>query len=237
VSEVPSRHALLLLLCLVLVASAAWLTPPAPAADPAKLVLVLDSSGSMKDKVGGQAKISIAKASLRSVIKKLPADAPVGLRVYGATIFDRKTRGACTDSQLVVPIGTGNRSQLTSEIATYKPYGETPISYSLEQAAKDLGSTGQRTILLVSDGEETCDADPCATAAAIAKAGVDVKIDVVGLAVAGKTRKQLQCVARRGNGTYYDADSREDLENSLDKLATRAGRYAASGSVPRPGAS
>lgn len=221
----PSCRRLLLLCCALLVAVTGGLVPlPASAAEPAKLVLVLDSSGSMKTKVGGESKISIAKASLRSVVATLPADAPVGLRVYGATVFDRSDEGACTDSQLVVPIGTGNRSQLSEEIARYKPYGETPISYSLRQAARDLGSEGRRTILLVSDGEETCAADPCATAAAIAKAGVDVKIDVVGLAVAGRTRSQLQCVASRGNGTYYDADSREDLEDSLDKLSTRAFR-------------
>ena len=209
---------------LLLVATACWPAPTASAAEPARLVMVLDSSGSMEEKVGGSTKIAIAKDSLRAVVRKLPADAPVGLRVYGATVFDRDDEGACTDSQLVVPIGTGNRAALTDEIAQYEPYGETPISYSLQQAADDLGAEGKRTILLVSDGEETCDADPCATAAKIADAGVDVKIDVVGLAVSGATRSQLQCVARRGNGTYYDADSRDDLENSLDKLATRAFR-------------
>ena len=195
---------------------------PASAATDSKLVLVLDSSGSMKEEVGGQSKISIAKASLRTVIGKLPADAPVGLRVYGATVFDKQDKGACTDSQLVVPIGTDNRAAMRTEIARYKPYGETPISYSLIQAAKDLGQDGKRSILLVSDGEETCNADPCKTAAAITKNNIKVKIDVVGLAVSGQVRSKLQCIAEKGNGSYYDADSRDDLEDSLDKLATRA---------------
>lgn len=225
---VPVRAArrLLALCSALLVVGASWVAPlPGHAAEPAKLVLVLDSSGSMKAEVNGHSKISIAKSSLRTVVTKLPADAAVGLRVYGATVFDRSDKGACTDSQLVVPIGTGNRDRLQTEIRRYKPYGETPISYSLRKAAEDLGSgEGKRTILLVSDGEETCHADPCATAAAIAKNDIDVKIDVVGLAVGGSVRSQLQCVARRGNGTYYDADSQADLEDSLDKLATRAFR-------------
>ncbi len=198
--------------------------PRAEAADAAKLVLVLDSSGSMKQRVGGDRKIDIAKKALRSVIGRLPGHAQVGLRVYGATVENRRDRGACTDSQLVVPIGTGNRSALRDEIAHYRPYGETPISYSLRQAADDLGQTGRRTVVLVSDGEETCDADPCRTAASLAGRGITLKFDVIGLRVSGAARDQLRCIADRGHGTYYDADNAAQIENSLDKLATRAFR-------------
>lgn len=197
---------------------------PAYAAPEPQLVLVLDSSGSMKERVGGAAKIAIAKSALTTVVDKLPPAALVGLRVYGATVFDKSDRGACTDSQLVVPIGNQNRDALRAEIKKYKPYGETPISHSLKEAAKDLGGEGRRTILLVSDGEETCDVDPCATAEALAEQGIDLKIDVIGLGVRGQARNQLRCIADRGNGTYYDADSREEIEESLDKLATRAFR-------------
>lgn len=209
-----------------LVLTGLGLTVPvtAHAASSGKLVLVLDSSGSMKERVGGDRKIDIAKSALNSVVAKLPAQAEVGLRVYGATIFSRSRPGACTDSQLVVPIGTDNRAALRAQIATYKPYGETPISYSLKQAARDVGPTGQRTIVLVSDGEETCDVDPCVTAASIAKSGIHLKIDVIGLRVTAKARSQLQCVADKGHGTYYDADDQQSIEDSLDKLATRAFR-------------
>ncbi|WP_445257125.1 VWA domain-containing protein [Nocardioides aurantiacus] len=221
----PGRRALLVSLCGLLVALGTWSVPgPAVAATDDQLVLVLDSSGSMAERVGGRRKIDIAKRALSGVVGGLPDEARVGLRVYGAEVFERTDPGACTDSQLVVPIGTDNRSELRDAVAGYEPFGETPISYSLRQAAKDLGPEGKRTVLLVSDGEETCDADPCATAAALARADVEVKIDVVGLAVSGRTRDQLRCVAERGNGTYYDADSADDLTASLDKLATRAFR-------------
>ena len=146
------------------------------------------------------------------------------MRVYGATVFDRSDKGACQDTQLVVPIGSDNRDELTSEIKKYKPYGETPIAYSLKQAAKDLGSKGQRTIVLVSDGEETCVPDPCPIAKQLAAQGIDLKIDVVGFAVKGKAESQLKCVAEEGNGTYYSADDTEELEESLSTLSTRAFR-------------
>jgi Ca-activated chloride channel family protein len=214
------------LLAAVLLGAAAvvGITDVAPAATNGKLVLVLDSSGSMKEQVGGASKIAIAKKALDKVVDRLPADAPVGLRVYGATVFKHSDPGACTDSQLVVPISTGNRDALHHQIAKYRPYGETPISYSLKQAAQDLGGSGKRTVLLVSDGEETCDVDPCVTAANLAKQGIDLKFDVIGLRVSGEARRQLTCIAERGNGTYYDADNEQQIEDTLDKLATRAFR-------------
>jgi Ca-activated chloride channel family protein len=216
---------------LALIAAVLLAGPISPAqADPepgdnGKLVLVLDSSGSMKEPAGdGQTKIVAARTALTRVVNKLPASAQVGLRVYGATVFKRSQPGACTDTQLTVPIGTDNRPQLRTAIAKYKPYGETPIAYSLQQAAKDLGPTGQRTIVLVSDGEATCAPEPCEVAKSIAQQGIDLKIDVVGFRVSAKARRQLQCVAREGRGDYYDADSTTDLEAGLDRLSTRAFR-------------
>jgi Ca-activated chloride channel family protein len=224
------RPAVWALLAITLTAVLAGLTTGSALADPepgdtGKLVMVLDSSGSMKEPAGdGKTKIVAARTALTQVVGKLPETAQVGLRVYGATVFKKGQPGACTDTQLTVPIGTGNRPQLQTAIAKYKPYGETPIGYALQQAAKDLGPTGQRTIVLVSDGEATCAPDPCEVARSIAKQGIDLKIDVVGFRVTGKARTDLQCIAREGRGDYYDADSTIDLEAGLGRLSTRAFR-------------
>jgi Ca-activated chloride channel homolog len=197
----------------------------ADGADPGKLVLVLDSSGSMKEPAGGaETKIAAARTALRSVVADLPDDQPVGLRVYGARVFDRSDAGACTDSQLEVPVATDNRQQLLSAVGSYKPYGETPIGYALQQAGKDLGDTGKRSIVLVSDGEPTCDPDPCQVARQLARSGIDLKIDVVGLDVNSSARRALQCIANAGRGTYYDVSDSREFAASLQKVATRAAR-------------
>lgn len=208
---------------------AAGLAVPAQAAEDSgkesgKLMLVLDSSGSMKEKVGGTTKIAAAKDALGTVIDQLPTEQEVGLRVYGAKVFSAKDKGACTDSQRVVDLGTDNRSDLKSAVAKYKPYGETPIGYALQQAGKDLGADGQRTIVLVSDGEPTCVPDPCKVAKDLSKDGISLRIDVVGLDVSGKARDQLKCVAKAGNGTYYDAKDAKSLVDSLEVTSTRASR-------------
>lgn len=208
-----------------LVAASATTTPASEDGGEGKLMLVLDSSGSMKEPAaGGKSKIAVAKTALHNVVGDLPDSSQVGMRVYGATVFKKSDRGACTDSQRVVDIGPVDKPALNREIDKYKPYGETPIAYSLKQAVKDLGDEGKRSILLVSDGEETCGSDPCLVARDIAGNGIDLKIDVVGLDVDNPTRNQLKCIADAGHGKYYDADDAVDLEASLGKLSTRAFR-------------
>ena len=198
-----------------------------------RLELVLDASGSMAEEAQGGTRIDIAKESLNQVIEQLPENAPVGLRVYGATIDTGP--GSCEDSQQVVEIGTGNRDDLRSAVASYTPLGETPIAYALQEAAKDLGSEGQRTIVLVSDGEPTCEPDPCVVAADLAAQGIDLKIDVVGLSVDAATRDKLRCIAENGNGTYYDADDAETLTQSLTQMSTRAFRPFEVSGIPVAG--
>ena len=225
-----SRHLTVrTVLAVIALSTLAGVAPASPAvAAPAeeetgRMQLVLDSSGSMSEPAaGGQSKIQAAKAALNTVVDGLPEEAQVGLRVYGATVFSRSDPGACTDSQEVVAPGTDNRDELRDAIASYKPYGETPIAHALREAGKDLGSEGHRTIVLVSDGEATCPPSPCVVARQLAQDGIDLRIDVVGLDVSGQAREQLACIADAGRGQYYDADDADDLVRALDRLSTRA---------------
>ncbi|NPC95259.1 VWA domain-containing protein [Nocardioides sp. zg-DK7169] len=205
---------------------AAQAPAPAPSAEGdgyGRMMLVLDASGSMAEAAGGgQTKIAAARKALTTVVGGLPEEAEVGLRVFGATVFSRTDAGSCTDSQVVVEPGTGNRDELSAAIGDYEPYGETPIPHALKEAAKDLGNEGTRSIVLVSDGESTCDPDPCTVAGELQANGIDLQIDVVGLSVSGAARSQLQCIADKGNGTYYDADSAADIESRLIRVASRA---------------
>lgn len=197
------------------------------AEDPGRMVLVLDSSGSMAEPAsGGGTKIEAAKAALDEVVEQLPDDAEVGARVFGATVFERTDRGACQDTQQVVPVGPLDRAALGEAVAAYEPYGETPIGNALKGAARDLGSgegdgSEPRTIVLLSDGEPTCAPDPCKVARDLDRQGIDLTINVVGLDVSGRARDVLRCVAEATDGDYYDASSADDLVNSLVKVSVR----------------
>lgn len=194
-----------------------------PGEPPTSTMLVLDASGSMAEPVGGgSTKIAAAKRALSDVVDSLPDDAVVGMRVFGAEVFSRDEPGACTDSQQVVAPDVDNREDLLAEIERYRPYGETPIGYALRQAARDLDPTSSRSIVLVSDGVATCDPDPCEVARDLARDGVDLRVDVVGLAVDTAARTQLRCIAAAAGGSYYDADSAEEITALLSTVTERA---------------
>ncbi|WP_274914650.1 vWA domain-containing protein [Streptomyces sp. WZ-12] len=215
--------ALLALTAAVLPASAA---PRAtPAADGSGLVMVLDSSRAMAGSDGaGGTLIAAARKAVGGVADALPEGYPTGLRVYGAD----EPKG-CDDTRLAQPVGPLDRGGLTRAVAGLTPKGDAPIGLSLTKAAQDLpkaaaGAPGKRTILLISDGQSACQTPPpCQVAAQLASSGADLHIDVVGLHPAAKDRPQLQCIAKSGNGQYYDAPDAASLSHQVQ----RAGQLAA----------
>ena len=187
------------------------------------VILVLDGSGSMKESSGGgETRMEAAKRSLGKVVDGLPAESSVGLRVYGSTIEDGPD--SCKDSTLLVPVRKVDKSALKAGIEKLKPLGNTPISYSLKQAVKDLPKDGPRSIVLVTDGEENCGGNPCKVARDLKRQGTDLVVDVVGLQVDAKARNQLTCIASAGGGTYYDVEKVEELPFSLERASIRGAR-------------
>ncbi|GAA1180790.1 hypothetical protein GCM10009584_23510 [Ornithinimicrobium humiphilum] len=217
-----ATSAALLLAPGVVAASAA----PAEQAEDAELLLMLDASFSMADPdAQGEPKIDSARAALHEMIDGLDPSQSVGLRVFGGGVDRSQPKEAkCSDSELVVPIGAGNASALSDAVDDYAPLGETPIAYALQQAAGDLSDSGDRTIVLVSDGLATCDPDPCEIARQLRADGLDLVVHTVGLGADDRTRSQLQCIAAAGGGDYFDATDSETLTTALVRLSTRAFR-------------
>jgi Ca-activated chloride channel family protein len=185
------------------------------------LVMVLDSSGSMADDDGsGRTRMESARGAVSTVVDGLPDGYPTGLRVYGA---DRPK--GCTDTRLVRPVRALDREALKRAVNGVQPKGDTPIGLSLQRAAEDLprasgGAVGQRTVLLISDGEDNCGApQPCEVAKQLGRNGVDLRIDAIGFQVKGAARKQLECIAEAGNGRYYDAPDAKALARQLQRAA------------------
>ena len=223
-------RALLLLLAGTVVATGLSAPLTARAEDPAKVLLLLDVSGSMNEKISsGGTKFAAAKRALKQVADALPAGTDVGLRVYGSEIAEPKAENpkACQDTKLVMPIGPLDRTKMYKAVDSFQAVGETPIAYSLGKAVDDLGDSGRRVLVLISDGEESCAGDPCPVARKLADKGVDLQFNAVGLDVGGKARKQLKCIAEAGNGSYYDADESDDLSEALRKITQRALRPVA----------
>ncbi|MET8229948.1 VWA domain-containing protein [Micromonospora sp. NPDC005298] len=210
------------------------LTGPAPAAaddeepvaEPPRVELVLDVSGSMRAAdIDGRSRISVAQQAFNEVVDALPAETQLGIRVLGATYKGKDKKVGCQDTQQIVPVGPVDRSAAKAAVATLRPTGFTPVGLALRSAAQDLGSgTTTRRIVLITDGEDTCaPPDPCEVARELAAQGTSLVVDTLGLAPDEKVRRQLLCIAGATGGTYTAAQSAEELTGRIKQLVERAG--------------
>jgi Ca-activated chloride channel family protein len=189
---------------------------PAQAGD---AILILDASGSMWGQVEGQTKISAARKAVDSILSKWKTTDRLGLMAYG-----HRAKGDCKDIELVVPVTAFDAGKIRSAVGALNPKGKTPMADSLRAAAQALRSSENKaTVILISDGIETCSPDPCAVAAELKKAGVNFTAHVIGFDVTDPTAKnQLQCIARATGGVYLDAQNASGLENALGKAVEAA---------------
>ena len=189
------------------------------------VLIVFDASGSMEDKIRGETKIHIAKRVLENVITKADQNINIGLRVYGSSNPTGNHYIDCSDSKLVVLPGTNNRRSIISEIYKILPRGFTPITYSLSQAVQDLlPYRGEKSIILISDGLETCEGDPCQLSQSLIKSSINLKIDVVGFGVKDDwaAQEQLMCIALNTNGRYYSAENDSELTKGLSESINKS---------------
>ncbi len=192
------------------------LKPPAMAPTaPVRVALILDASNSMWGLSGGERKIDLAKKALVSLIQGLPATSQVALRVYG----HRQPRelNDCQDSTLLVPLGPLDKAKLVEQVQAITPRGMTPLAYSLKQALNDLGDApGEKLVILLSDGNESCGGDPVAAVKGLRDQGVDMRIEVMGLAIAdAATKRQLDAIATLTRGRYRPAKDAPELKAAL----------------------
>lgn len=190
-----------------------------------KAALVLDASFSMSEAdVGGGSRMDAAKKASHDLVNSLPEQANLGLLAYGmreSNAPDNRERG-CQDIETLVPVGKLDKGLLNSKIDEMSPKGYTPVGNSLKAAAKELGDSGERTIILVSDGIDTCAPPPvCEVAKELAGDGFDLTIHTVGFKTDEEARKELECVAEAGGGEFMEADDAGSLAESLKFLAQR----------------
>lgn len=183
---------------------------------PSNTILVMDGSGSMWGQIDGINKIVIAREVVDGLLDRFPADQNLGLTLYG-----HRTRGDCTDIETVVAPGLGNRDAISQAVNTLNPRGSTPMTDAIVQAAESLRYTEvPATVILVSDGVETCNPDPCAAAEALELAGIDFTAHVVGFDVTeADALAQMQCLADRTGGTFTTASNAEELSDALTQVA------------------
>jgi Mg-chelatase subunit ChlD len=191
------------------------------------IALVFDASGSMAQAIPGsnETRIEAARRAMEQVIAQLPADGAnlnVGFRVYGHR-GDNSEAGravSCQSTELLVQIDGVDKARLLEQTNAFEPTGWTPITLALTAAGTDLqaGENVRNLIILVTDGEETCEGDPCAVSEALARSEAEVRIDVVGFGQDSTLQDKLQCIADNSGGLFTDAQDGDALVGALETL-------------------
>ncbi len=201
-----------------------------PAALLPAVEVILDSSGSMKEFVGNETKIKIAQTVMADVLDRLPDTIQLGLRLYGhrngseAKPSANGLDAAAKTTRLVLPIAplTQQRREKVKEWVNWAaPWGWTPMVHSVLQAKDDFvaGGSSSQTIVLISDGVETCGGKIEDIGTAYRNSGIDIVIHVVGFDVEKDpaARKQLMEIATLGGGKYFNANDAAGLSDALDQ--------------------
>jgi Ca-activated chloride channel family protein len=205
---------LLLLLCVCFSTSAhvRAATPALPPtnAQPGDTLIILDASGSMNERIRGESKIVIARRAVRELVESLPDNTRLGLVVYS------HRRNACDDIELLIPPAPLDKPAFIAAVDALKPNGRTPVAASIEFAALALNYTKNKaSIILVSDGEETCGGDPCATAKKLSENAAGLTIHAVAFDLTARQARAFACVASTTKGRFLQANDAATLKDAL----------------------
>ncbi len=186
-----------------------------------RILFVFDASQSMYGRWDEGQKIQVATKLLREIVDSLKSteNVEVALRVYGHQNSVSSDGRNCKDTKLEVPFSAKNHDKIIEHLGSIRPKGTTLIAYSLEQAANDFpkDKNARNVIILITDGIEECDGDPCAVSLALQKRGVVLKPFVIGMGLEPEVIDAFKCV-----GNYYDATSAETFRDVLNIVISQA---------------
>ena len=176
--------------------------------------VILDASGSMLQRLDGNRRIDIARRAVTDLISDaLAPGVPFAFRAFG-----HRQPDAC-DTELMIPLSPLNPASARATVAAMeaKNLAKTPIADSLAQVPNDLaGIEGEVVVVLVTDGEETCEGDPRKVIETLRSSGYDIRVNIVGFAIDEAALKQeFAAWANAGGGSYYDAADAGQLGNGI----------------------
>ena len=182
---------------------------PAVAAE--RAIIVLDGSGSMWAQIDGKARITIARETLDQVLTTLPGDLELGFMTYG-----HREKGNCGDIEMLVEPAPNTGAAIAAAANKINPKGMTPLSDAVRLAAEDLRFTEEKaTVILITDGLETCEVDPCALGNELESQGIDFTAHVLGFGLSDEEGRQVACLAENTGGKYLSAQNGGDLVDAL----------------------
>jgi Ca-activated chloride channel family protein len=183
-----------------------------------RILFVFDASQSMGGYWESDQKINIARNFLNEIVDSLQQlkNVQMALRVYGHQ--SPVPPQDCDDTKLEVPFNVNNALQIKQKLKYLIPKGTTPIAFSLEKAAGDFTpcSECRNIIILITDGIEACEGDPCAVSRKLQNLGIVLKPFIIGIGIDPEFKKSFDCV-----GYYYNAANEKKFREVLEIVITQ----------------
>ncbi|SFJ46864.1 VWA domain-containing protein [Thermoflavimicrobium dichotomicum] len=195
-----------------------------PAGKKVHFSLLLDASGSMKEKIGSETKMEAAKRALQQFASKLPKNASISLRIYGHKGSNRpQDKAASCASTEEVYKGTGyDEQRFQAALDRIRPVGWTPIANALEKVKQDIPNDATETVVyVVSDGIETCGGNPAQVAKELSQSNIKTVVNIIGFKIDDQGQKMLKEVAEAGNGEFTDVQDEQSLNKYLESEYSR----------------
>jgi Ca-activated chloride channel family protein len=184
-----------------------------------RILFIFDCSQSMAGKWESDKKINIARKFLIHTIDSLEKTeyTQMALRVYGHQ--SPVPPQDCGDTRLEVPFAKGNAPKIRQKLRYLVPRGTTPIANSLAQSANDFPKCDncRNIVILITDGIEKCDGDPCAVSTELQKEGIFLEPFIIGIGLDPDFRETFECV-----GKLYNADDESRFQQVLDVVINEA---------------
>ena len=184
---------------------------------PSPIIFIYDGSGSMWGQIEGKTKMEIASTVLSNSINNFAENQKIGLVAYG-----HRKKGDCRDVETLLPITNTSKSEVANAVNSIKPLGMTPLAHSASTVIDQIRISKEKaTIVLITDGIESCDGNICDVVLAAKKEGIDFKLHIVGFGLKPGETEQLECAAKAGDGNYYDAADAGGLGDAMTEVATQ----------------
>jgi len=150
-----------------------------------------------------------AQQATINVLQRLPSDVSTGLVVVDA----------CPVSRNLGRYAPAQRGQMVQQLQRLSPRQGPPLADGILEAGRLVdGVNRESTILLVSDGGESCGGDPCMVAKELARQKPHLKINVVDIGGSGAAA----CVANATGGKVFTVSNISELKVGIDRAAQDA---------------
>ena len=184
-------------------------------AAPKPIIFITDASGSMWQKIGPDFKITLAREVLGDLVQTMPENQAIGLVAYG-----HRTKGNCDDIEELLPAANLDKAAFKKALDDLNPIGKTPLARSAKYVIDKLkAEKGSASIILITDGVETCDGSLCDLVKEAKEAGIDFVMHIIGFDLGDSDREPLECAAKAADGIYVDASDKDQLADAVKQTS------------------